>query len=280
MRSFQKDKSLSHLGLFVRQLRKGQLFPLSLLSQDPLKYANGSLGDDENPTTKGQISSPSPTKKMLFSLRRLFRYFRYKSVCVRLVSFCDNGIRSETRFLDRNVIFGIVFLLILILGFLRAKLADLPFLLETPQCVACMKDAPFKSWPKGACSRYYCYECPEELISSTSDGISQEPPRVENNKRPLLLAWKIESEDILAEIEGNPVKQENTADSSSPRVTPRGNIQKNSANMCGHEVCPGCQQKAHQDGHVNETVQNSKWEKPRKDCTQCGSPVSRCKNTR
>lgn len=280
MRSFQKDRSLSHLGLVARQLRKRLLFPLFPVSQDPLKYANRSVGDDKNPTTKGQISSPPPTKKMLFLLSRFFRHFRYKRVCLRLVSFCDNRTRSETRFVDRSVIFGVVFLLLLILGFLRPKLADLRFLPETPQCVACMKDAPFKSWPKGACNRYYCYECPEELISSISDEIPQEPPQAGNNERPLLLAWKIESEDLSVEIEGNPVKQENTADSSSPRVTPRGNVQKVSANVCGHEVCPGCQQKARQGSHVDEIAQNSKWEQPRKDCTQCGSPVGRCKNTR
>lgn len=280
MRSFQKDTSLSHLRLVVLQLRNSLLFPLFTVSQDPLKYTSRSFGEDDNPSTKGQISSPSPTKKMFFLLRRLFRHIRYKGVCVRLVSFCDNRIRSETRFVDRGLIFGVVFLLLLILGFLRPKLTDLPFLPETPKCVACTKDAPFKSWPKGACNRYYCYECPEELIASTSNEISQEPPRAGNNKRPLLLAWKIESEDLLVEIEGNPVKQENTADSSSPRVIPRGNVQKASANVCGHEVCPGCQQKAHQGGHVVETAQNSKWEKPRKDCTQCGGPVARCKNTR
>lgn len=217
---------------------------------------------------------------MFFLLRRIFSYFRYKGVCVRLVSFCDKSHKSERHPFDRNTILIFLFLLLVVLGFLRARFAGLSLLPETPKCVVCMMDAPFKSWPKGACNRYYCYECPEELNSSISDNISQVSTRAGNNERPLLLAWKIESEDLQVEIEGSPVNQQNPTDFSYPRATPRGNLQKDSANVCGHEVCPGCQQKAHQGDHVDEIAQNLKREKPRKDCTKCGSPVGRCKNTR
>lgn len=164
---------------------------------------------------------------------------------IRLLSFCDQGMRSESCPINLGITYGMsqamieifVSLSLLLLNSLQSKQAIFDLPKEISQSVAYMKDVMH-----------------QKEVAKTCRG----------------------------RLNGKSVEQEDDTDTSCSTHMPRGNVQNDVANCgaCGEENCTGCKEILHHSDGREESAEIPQWprEQKRQQWAHCGKSATRCNN--